>query len=104
MSNEELPQLDEEVPSAQEQKRQFMKFADECTQIREEVIPTKREEAKAKELYLRKIVAQLKKEGYNQNTINKILQYHASKELFDDIVRRYDESGAPPPDISDLGF
>lgn len=103
--DDDLPQLDPtaKVMSAEDQKNNFLQFADDCARIRDNVIPSKKVEAREKEIRLRKITGQLKAEGYTQSLINKIFQYHASEELFDDIVKKYDDSGKPEPNVDDIG-
>lgn len=67
-----------------------------------ENMDNRRREMCEKEIRLRKITTQLKHENFTQKEINDVFNKHASKELFDDIVKKYNERGIADPDISDI--
>lgn len=91
----------EKVALPSTEKSTFEAHEDDVMRIRDS-IPDRKKIALEKELRLRKIIAQLKFTGYDQQQINEILNKHADKSLFDDIVEQYDLRDIPDPDLSDL--
>lgn len=91
--------LDDPPVDTETQKQDFANFSEDVMRIRESM-PERRRLAVAKEMRLKKITIQLREEGYSDSQINKIFQFNPDKELFDDIVKKYDESGKLDPDVS----
>ena len=96
-----IEQNNEELISAEERLKMFDSTFDDAERIRENIIE-RRQIMIQKELRFRKFLAQLALEGYSHSDIQKILRKGAPERLIDMCVEKYDLSGAPDPDMSDL--